>query len=176
MSDFRASVIPVGSCRSARNVRAGKRSGRRFYGPRTRMQSLFYAPVPPVPPPSVDYVVSRPFDETNARLMPKPLQIVGRRDTYLGPHLVPKPQQGERAVKQRRYWKMKGIGLSFGEGAAILYRLGADRVYRNYDTHALEAFFPSFASVPVLDKRMGDAGWQPYVRSFSNPKHYPKNL
>lgn len=156
-----------------RNLRRGRSYGPGFYGPRQylggpvlgraggvtrtiRMRArrpIHVWDLPPSPPT---------FDLTNARLMPRPPVIIGRPDTYIGPSRVPAPQEGEVSVTKRRYWKMRGIGVSFAEGSAVLYRSGADHVWRNYDTHALEASFPSPAAQGVLDRRMLQAGFRPY--------------
>ena len=63
-------------------------------------------------------------------LMPKPPVIVGRPETYVGPLRVPKPQQGESGCRNRSYFKMKGLGVSYAEGSDVLYRSGASNVWR----------------------------------------------
>lgn len=156
-----------------RNLRRGRSYGPGFYGPRQylggpvlgraggvtrtiRMRARRAIHVWDLPPPPPT------FDLTNAYEMPKPAVIIGRPETYIGPSKVPPPQPGETSATKRRYWKMKGIGVSFAQGSAVLYRNGADHVWRNYDTHALEASFPSPAAVVVLDRRMAQAGFRPY--------------
>lgn len=154
------------------NARGGRSYGPGFYGPRNRLGDRVYGRSGgvtriirmrarrPIVPRVSDGPVT--FDLSNAYEMRKPPEIVGRPETYLGPSKVPQAQEGESTVTKRRYWKQKGIGVSFSEGSAVLYRSGADHVWRNYNTHALEASFPSPAAASVLDWRMRRAGFLPY--------------